>query len=366
MTEAFGLPLLCDNAGRRRVVKQAILVAGVTLAVAVTGCGSSGNGGRSDGGGQRGATGGMGGRGSGGAGPAGNGGGAGSGGGGAGGGNAGTRGEAGTGGGAGNGGNAGGAGNAGAGGHAGAGGIAGGGGTAGGGATAGAGGHAGGNAGTGGNGGGGGAAAGAGGNAGAGGHAGGNGGAAGNGGAGGPGAGGVAGSACGDGVCDPTDRTLTCPQDCGVKLTDVTVDLKSKLMWEIGLSTFLSWDDANTYCGTLTLDGYVGWHLPAVQDQEALLGTCVQSYETGDTTCPTCAQSPVCSAWFPTDELDTWDSYQYGTCCAGAVNFMTGAVDFTLYKDNAIRARCVRTAAACTAGCAATETCTQGLCVPAQ
>ena len=321
------------------------MVVGVALALALGGCGSGKTEGSPDGGRGRAATGGATGKGGGG-GAAGSGG-AGTGGDAAGGGSAGARGNGGGSGtvGVGVGGNVAGGGSTGAGGNAGANGGGGAGGNGGGGAKAGA----------DGNGGGGGrGAAGAGGNA-------------GGGGRGAAGAGGNAGgSTCGDGVCDYlTDHTLTCPQDCAVKRTDVAVDLKSTLMWELGLSSFLSWDDANTYCGTLTLDGYTGtWHLPAIEDQEDLLGTCVDNEITGDTTCPICAQSPVCSAWFSTDELDTWDSYQYGTCCAGAVNFMTGAVDFTLYKSNAIRARCVRTATACSAGCAATETCVQGLCVP--
>lgn len=171
---------------------------------------------------------------------------------------------------------------------------------------------------------------------------------------------------CGNGICERLERTIDCPADCTRTLTNVGVEPLYAIMWQLGTSTFMNWDGAKTYCADLDLDGYTNWRMPTMQEHQAIVGNCVRDYFTGDTTCSTCAESALCTAWFPTEELDTWNSFEYGTCCAGGVNFKTGAADYTLYKTNFIRVRCVRDVPLCTdsSTCLGTESCVLGACVP--
>jgi hypothetical protein len=184
---------------------------------------------------------------------------------------------------------------------------------------------------------------------------------------------------CGDGVCAPQETSQTCPRDCVLVCGDVTVDVSHGLMWQVGaLATYVSWDAGGPYCRGLNVDGgasgglhgYTDWRLPGYEDVETLLANCKMPFGSINLECSSCADSPACAALWPNNTgCGYWDSYEYGTCCAGGIDLCGNQIFWTQYKvgGGGALVRCDRALAYCVedAGvCRASEQCVRGVCVP--
>jgi hypothetical protein len=109
------------------------------------------------------------------------------------------------------------------------------------------------------------------------------------------------------------------------------VDLWTKLQWQRGTAVGnKTWQFAQQYCNSLTLDGKNGWRLPSVRELQSI-------------TDPKKAAPAIDMAVFPdTKPLAYWSStVRVGTFNGWMVNFLTGGEGFGV-STVAYPVRCVR------------------------
>lgn len=123
------------------------------------------------------------------------------------------------------------------------------------------------------------------------------------------------------------------PQDSNYIISANTViDKTTNLLWQrIGDGTTRTWDEAWTYCRTLTIDTYESWRLPSWQELQSIV-----SFDQYSPAINGVAFPSTTNGTFWTASTDPYDSDE-----ALRVNFFGGIV-LGSAKDSATQVRCVR------------------------